>query len=90
MVTSLLRYECIMRSFLIDECRITELFSGCIVNFVKHVRSTSSDMMLVDKDLYAVHRVQTLNPTGYLLRLPVGGTAMCSASELNSSGAEQL
>ncbi|GFU68531.1 hypothetical protein TNCV_1989811 [Trichonephila clavipes] len=27
-----------MRSFLIDKCRITEFFSGYIVNFVKHVR----------------------------------------------------
>ncbi|GFY05144.1 hypothetical protein TNCV_3270161 [Trichonephila clavipes] len=54
MVTSELRYEYIMCSFLIDECRITESFSGYIVNFVKHVRSTSPYMMLVDEELYAV------------------------------------
>ncbi|GFY20791.1 hypothetical protein TNCV_1120251 [Trichonephila clavipes] len=29
--------ECITRRFLIHECRITELFSGNIVNFMKHV-----------------------------------------------------
>ncbi|GFX73949.1 hypothetical protein TNCV_397601 [Trichonephila clavipes] len=40
-----LRYECIPRSFLIDECRITELFSDYIVNFVKHVHSMSPDVM---------------------------------------------
>ncbi|GFV64879.1 hypothetical protein TNCV_3847441 [Trichonephila clavipes] len=49
-----LRYECITRSFLINECRITKCFSGYIVNFVKHVCSTSSDMMLVDEELYEV------------------------------------
>ncbi|GFT14348.1 hypothetical protein TNCV_4003511 [Trichonephila clavipes] len=54
MVTAELLYECITHSFLIDECRITELFSGYIVNFVKHVRSMPPDVMLVDKDLYAV------------------------------------
>ncbi|GFX80153.1 hypothetical protein TNCV_2107981 [Trichonephila clavipes] len=37
-----------------DECQIKEFFSGHIVNFVKHVRSTTSDMMLADKHLYAV------------------------------------
>ncbi|GFV43960.1 hypothetical protein TNCV_492851 [Trichonephila clavipes] len=51
MVTAELRYECIMRSFLIDECRITEVFNGYIVNFVKHIPSTSPDMMLVDEEL---------------------------------------
>ncbi|GFU34258.1 hypothetical protein TNCV_4976201 [Trichonephila clavipes] len=35
MVTAELRYECITRSFLIDECRITEF--GYIVNIVKDV-----------------------------------------------------
>ncbi|GFV86489.1 hypothetical protein TNCV_2156821 [Trichonephila clavipes] len=51
MVTAEMRYECITRSFLIDECRFTEFFSGYIVN-VKHVRSTSPDMMLVDQERY--------------------------------------
>ncbi|GFV27215.1 hypothetical protein TNCV_869451 [Trichonephila clavipes] len=55
MVTAELRYECITRSFQIDECRITEFFSGYIVNFVKHVRSTSPDMMLIDDETYAIH-----------------------------------
>ncbi|GFS71297.1 hypothetical protein TNCV_5050441 [Trichonephila clavipes] len=32
-----LRYECITRSFLIDESRITEFFSGYIVNLVTNV-----------------------------------------------------
>ncbi|GFU98892.1 hypothetical protein TNCV_3381381 [Trichonephila clavipes] len=54
MVVAELRYECITCSFLIDEDRITEFFSGYITNFVKHVRSTSPDMMLVDEVLYAV------------------------------------
>ena len=36
-------YECITCSFVIDEYKITEIFSGCIVNFVKHVSSTSPD-----------------------------------------------
>ncbi|GFT38865.1 retrovirus-related Pol polyprotein from transposon TNT 1-94 [Trichonephila clavipes] len=31
--------------------RITEFFSGYIVNFVKHVRSSSTGMMLVDEEL---------------------------------------
>ncbi|GFS64451.1 hypothetical protein TNCV_3956101 [Trichonephila clavipes] len=53
-VTTELRYEYITRCYLIDECRITELFSGNIVNFVKHVRSTSPDIMLVDEKLYAI------------------------------------
>ncbi|GFV38428.1 hypothetical protein TNCV_4393091 [Trichonephila clavipes] len=46
--------ECITCSFVIDEWRIIELFSGYIVNFVKRIRSTSPDMMLVDEMLYAV------------------------------------
>jgi hypothetical protein len=54
MVTAELRYECITRNFVIDECRIIEFFSGYIVNLVKQVRSTSSDMKLVDEELYAV------------------------------------
>ncbi len=54
MVTAELRYECITRSLLIDECRITEFFSGYIVNLVKQFRSTSPDMKLVDEELYAV------------------------------------
>ncbi|GFW06412.1 hypothetical protein TNCV_2187471 [Trichonephila clavipes] len=53
MVTAELRYECITCSFLIDECRITECFSGYINN-MKRVHSTSPDMMLVDEELYAV------------------------------------
>ncbi|GFU52435.1 hypothetical protein TNCV_193081 [Trichonephila clavipes] len=53
MVTADLRYECFTRSFLIDECRITEFFSGYIVNFRKHVRSTSPNI-LVDNELNAV------------------------------------
>ncbi|GFT75890.1 hypothetical protein TNCV_851711 [Trichonephila clavipes] len=46
--------ECIACSFQIDECQITEFFSGYIVNFVKHVRLTSPDMMLDNEELYAV------------------------------------
>ncbi|GFX99929.1 hypothetical protein TNCV_259661 [Trichonephila clavipes] len=57
MVTVKLRYEYITRSFLIDECRITEFFSGFIVNFIKHVCSTSPGMMLVDKELHAVQSI---------------------------------
>ncbi|GFS96399.1 hypothetical protein TNCV_17321 [Trichonephila clavipes] len=34
MVTAELLYKCITHSFLIDECLITELFSGDIVNHV--------------------------------------------------------
>ncbi|GFW40721.1 hypothetical protein TNCV_4528101 [Trichonephila clavipes] len=34
--------------------QITESFSGYIVNFVKHVCSTSPDMMQVYKELYVV------------------------------------
>ncbi|GFW40237.1 hypothetical protein TNCV_1696451 [Trichonephila clavipes] len=49
-----LRCERIMRSFLIDECRITEFFSSYIFNFVKHFRSSSPDMMLIDEELYVV------------------------------------
>ncbi|GFW34571.1 hypothetical protein TNCV_952011 [Trichonephila clavipes] len=49
MVTAELRYECFTRTFLIDQCRIAELFSGYIINFVKHVRFTSSDVMLVNE-----------------------------------------
>ncbi|GFV02032.1 hypothetical protein TNCV_535401 [Trichonephila clavipes] len=41
MVTANLLCECITHSFLIDECRITEIFSGYIVNFVKQVWWTS-------------------------------------------------
>ncbi|GFU60044.1 hypothetical protein TNCV_1612031 [Trichonephila clavipes] len=40
--------------FLIDECRIVEFFTGYIVNFVKLVRSTSIDMMLMNEELLAV------------------------------------
>ncbi|GFX87467.1 hypothetical protein TNCV_1330021 [Trichonephila clavipes] len=40
------RIECIKRSFLIDE--------AVIVNLVKHVRSVSPDMMLVNEETYAV------------------------------------
>ncbi|GFT06523.1 hypothetical protein TNCV_3356441 [Trichonephila clavipes] len=54
MVTAELRYEGITCSFLIDECRIIEFFSGYIVNFVKHVRSESPDKTLVEEELYAV------------------------------------
>ncbi|GFY17566.1 hypothetical protein TNCV_3519211 [Trichonephila clavipes] len=39
MVAVELRNEYIVRNFLINECRITEFFTGYIVNFVKHVRS---------------------------------------------------
>ncbi|GFS76753.1 hypothetical protein TNCV_1623061 [Trichonephila clavipes] len=31
-----------------------KIFSGYIVNFVKHVRSTPSDMVLVNDELFAV------------------------------------
>ncbi|GFX75314.1 hypothetical protein TNCV_3043361 [Trichonephila clavipes] len=36
MVMTELPYEYIMCSFLINECRITEFFSGYIFNFVTH------------------------------------------------------
>ncbi|GFT00692.1 hypothetical protein TNCV_3113971 [Trichonephila clavipes] len=49
-----LRCECIRHSVLIDECRITEFFSDCIVNFMKNVHSILPDMMLVDNELYPV------------------------------------
>ncbi|GFY24402.1 hypothetical protein TNCV_1014501 [Trichonephila clavipes] len=54
MVTAELHYECITRRLIIDECRITEFFSGNIVNCAKHVHSTSPDMMLVDEELFPV------------------------------------
>ncbi|GFV97668.1 hypothetical protein TNCV_2041751 [Trichonephila clavipes] len=53
MVTAQLRYECMPRSFLIDECWIIEFFS-CYITFMKYVRSTKSDMILVDEELYIV------------------------------------
>ncbi|GFV27107.1 hypothetical protein TNCV_4853441 [Trichonephila clavipes] len=40
--------------FLIDECRITELFSFYLVNFVKHLHSKLPDMMLIDEELHPV------------------------------------
>ncbi|GFV63570.1 hypothetical protein TNCV_4883131 [Trichonephila clavipes] len=60
--------------------------SGYIVNFVKHVSSTSQNMMLIDEELCTVQRVQAVNPTDYLLQLPMG----CVAARLRSSCAEQL
>ncbi len=54
MVTAELHYECITRRFLIDEYRITEFFSGYIVNLVKQACFTSPDMKLVDEELCAV------------------------------------
>ncbi|GFU56543.1 hypothetical protein TNCV_2773231 [Trichonephila clavipes] len=48
-----MHFECITRSFLIDECWITEFSSGYISNFVKHVWSTSPYMMRIDDELYA-------------------------------------
>ncbi|GFW95496.1 uncharacterized protein TNCV_1721981 [Trichonephila clavipes] len=54
MVTAELSYKCITLSFLTDECRIREVFSGFVINFVKHVRFTSPDMIPVDEELYAV------------------------------------
>ncbi|GFV67464.1 hypothetical protein TNCV_4621451 [Trichonephila clavipes] len=114
MVTAELCYECMTRSFLIDECRITEFFSGYIVNFMKHVRSMLPDMMLDDnqskpgKSILNVvaDRPETrttdsllLRPSTsfdkqasayYLLRLPVGDTAMCAVAGLYSSYAELL
>ncbi|GFU91046.1 hypothetical protein TNCV_4923771 [Trichonephila clavipes] len=64
MVTVELRYECITCRFLIDECWITNLFRGYIVNFVKHVRSMSPDIMLVDEELYAVQAWKKLLSIG--------------------------
>ncbi|GFV16518.1 hypothetical protein TNCV_4785801 [Trichonephila clavipes] len=55
MVTAELRYDCIRRSFLINEGQIPEFSSGYIVNFVKHIRSSSLDMMLVNKELSFVN-----------------------------------
>ncbi|GFW19432.1 hypothetical protein TNCV_1603261 [Trichonephila clavipes] len=66
MVTAELRYECISRSFLIDEYRNTEVFSGYIINFMKHVRFTSPDTMRVDEEL---HPVQTWKKTFWILWL---------------------
>ncbi|GFX60314.1 hypothetical protein TNCV_4740701 [Trichonephila clavipes] len=57
-LTAQLRYECFMHSFLINEYLITQFFSGFIVNFVKHVRSTSPDMMLVNEELCAVQALK--------------------------------
>ncbi|GFY21060.1 hypothetical protein TNCV_3991041 [Trichonephila clavipes] len=51
-VTAELLYKCITRSILFDECQITERFSYCIVNFVNHVHFSSTDMILVDEELY--------------------------------------
>ncbi|GFW08324.1 hypothetical protein TNCV_1656381 [Trichonephila clavipes] len=58
MVTVELHYECITRSFRINECLITDLFSGDIVNFVKCPHPTSPDMRLVNEELYAVQPVK--------------------------------
>ncbi|GFX58707.1 hypothetical protein TNCV_804121 [Trichonephila clavipes] len=41
-------------------------------------------------DAHRVNRVQALNLAGYLLRQPVGGTAMRAEAGLHSSCAEQL
>ncbi|GFX22373.1 uncharacterized protein TNCV_1815741 [Trichonephila clavipes] len=38
----------------------------------------------------AHHRIQALNPADFLLRLSMGGTAMCTAAGLHSSCVEQL
>ncbi|GFY12736.1 hypothetical protein TNCV_2449271 [Trichonephila clavipes] len=54
MVMAELRDECKTLSFLIDECRITECFSGYIVNFLMHVRTRSPYITLVDEELYPV------------------------------------
>ena len=54
MVTAELRFECIKRGFQIDECLITEFFSSYIANLVKQVRSTSSDIKMVDKELHTI------------------------------------
>ncbi|GFU81549.1 hypothetical protein TNCV_4926801 [Trichonephila clavipes] len=51
MVKAEMRYECIMRGILIDESRIKKSIS---INNVKSVHSTSPDMMLIIKELYAV------------------------------------
>ncbi|GFS58483.1 hypothetical protein TNCV_2475691 [Trichonephila clavipes] len=49
-------------------------------------------IVLYENRLHLFHyqRVQALNPADYLLRLPVGGRAMCAAAGLHSSCAEQL
>ncbi|GFU23864.1 hypothetical protein TNCV_3331451 [Trichonephila clavipes] len=101
MVMSELLCERSTRSFLIDECRITEFFSGYIVNFVKHdpilrpVRSPSlknsilnvmADRPESSTSAVAHHQVQALNPGNYLLR--VGETTMCAAAGLHGSCAE--
>ena len=54
-------------SFLIDECRITEFFSGYIVNLVKQIRSTSPDMKLVDEELYGVQAWKKASWTLWLI-----------------------
>ncbi|GFX81626.1 hypothetical protein TNCV_4644661 [Trichonephila clavipes] len=53
MVEAELRYNYIMRSFLIDDGRITEFCSRYNINFVEHVRSTSPEIALVDEELSA-------------------------------------
>lgn len=40
-VTAGIRYECVKRAILIDECRTTEFFSRYATNFVEKVLSTA-------------------------------------------------
>ncbi|GFW85203.1 hypothetical protein TNCV_3249431 [Trichonephila clavipes] len=53
----------------------------------EQARSTSPDMMLIDEEQQLV---QALSLADYHLRLPVDGTAMCTAAGFHSSCAEQL
>ncbi|GFY13523.1 hypothetical protein TNCV_4958931 [Trichonephila clavipes] len=104
MVMAELRYECITRSFLIDECRITEYVRDYIVNFVEQVHYTSPDMMLgqqravrnssLEESILCLidpSQVQELITKLFSSPelLPVGGATMCAAASA-SSWAEQL
>ncbi|GFX58160.1 uncharacterized protein TNCV_4049181 [Trichonephila clavipes] len=62
---------------------------------VAHLVSVSQETIcrvLNENRLHLFHfqRIHALNPADYLLRLPVGCTAKCTASEFHSSCAEQL
>ncbi|GFX30404.1 hypothetical protein TNCV_3460551 [Trichonephila clavipes] len=64
-----LRYECIMHSSLIDECRITEFFSSYIVNSVKHICSSAPDRMMTWRPCDEYDLLYDLRVGGYPLHL---------------------
>ncbi|GFV80077.1 hypothetical protein TNCV_1476401 [Trichonephila clavipes] len=116
MVIAELRVECITRIFLINECRITEYFSGYIFNFVKHIRyhiirhdadrrravcspSLEKGILNVVADrpessttavAHYINQVQDWIPADFVLRMPIGATAICVAAGLHRSCAEYL